>query len=434
MLSPLFLCNVSALRSTMTINEIYDYYLTCTGVSIDSRTVQEGDLFIGISGPNYDGDHYAEAALAKGAKYAVVRNSEITGPQILHSPLGGKATLTQLAIKKRSTLTVPVIALTGSNGKTTTKELLHRVLATTFKTYATTGNLNNHLGVPLTILRSPADIEILVVEMGANHQKEIAHLASIARPTIGLITNIGKAHLEGFGGEEGVYIGKKELYDYIAKNHGVAFVNGDDDKVVKAGQQVDNRVSYTLTDTFSELGISENNTITYSVEDSQIWTTLLTGRYNASNMAAAIAIGKYFDITDSLIHDAICSYHPTNSRSQLIRRKDSIIIMDAYNANPDSMLASLANLVSFSTELPKQAILGEMLELGKASKSEHQRIIDQCHSDVIQATLVGPAWKACDTGGLTWKETVDAVDSDILSGSCTLLKGSRGVKLERLLS
>lgn len=417
----------------MGTDQIYKYYQECTGVSIDSRTVQQGDLFIGISGPNFDGDQYAQIALDNGAKYAVVNNNDIRGTGILQSDLDGVTLLTELARKKRSELTIPVIALTGSNGKTTTKELLHAVLSTTYITHATQGNLNNHLGVPLTILRTPDSAEILLVEMGANHQREIAHLAQIARPTIGLITNIGKAHLEGFGGEEGVYIGKKELFDYLSESNGLAFVNGDDAKVHLASQCVNNRILYAARNTFVHTGTTDENMIHYTVEDQDISYTQLTGLYNLSNIAVAICVGRYFDIHIGDINSAICNYQPTNNRSQLIRRDNTLIIMDAYNANPDSMVASLNNLIEFNTTLSKKAILGEMLELGQSSAAEHQKIIDICHTAQIETILVGKSWRECESRNMEMHDTVDAIPKDVLYGSCTLIKGSRGVKLEKLL-
>lgn len=418
----------------LTVENLYSCYKISTGVSIDTRTLEKGELFIGVSGPNFNGDDYAQQALAKGASFAVVQSKgDSTHEQILHYRAGGIEALRQLAKRRRAEWNIPVIGLTGSNGKTTTKELTAAVLSTTYKTYATTGNLNNHLGVPLTILRAPAGIEVLIVEMGANHQKEIEYLADIVQPTIGLITNIGKAHLEGFGGEEGVFLGKKELFDYLAQTSHLALVNNDDEKVIKAATEVANRIDFKTSMIFEACSDNGANFLRYKVSNQWV-DTQITGSYNYQNMAAAISVARYLDVPEQKIHQAISLYTPANNRSQLIKKENSLIVLDAYNANPDSMLASITNFEGIKTSYEKVAVLGEMLELGSDSKDEHQHIIDYCREKGLRVILMGQSWTPCNTDPYPIYADLSELDSNTLfDNKAVLLKGSRAVGLERLI-
>jgi len=355
----------------MTITQLYNYFKTCTGVSTDTRQITEGCLFVALRGDKFDGNQYAKDALEKGAKYAIVDNSDFAVDNRYLLVDNSLDALQQLAAYHRKQLTIPIIGLTGSNGKTTTKELIAVVLSKKFRTYATKGNLNNHIGVPLTLLAIDNNYEMAVVEMGANHQQEIGLLSQIAQPTHGLITNIGKAHLEGFGGLAGVRKGKGELYDWLASSGGTVFVNGVNETLeVMAGERVfKEKITYLSDDTAPKL-LEDSPLIIYVDGNNNKISTYLTGKYNFENIAAALALGKYFGVSANEANQAVADYSPTNNRSQIIIKGSNTVIMDAYNANPSSMSVAIENFGKLKAER-KMVILGDMLELGEDSPSEH---------------------------------------------------------------
>ncbi|WP_428655222.1 UDP-N-acetylmuramoyl-tripeptide--D-alanyl-D-alanine ligase [Runella sp.] len=370
----------------MTIPQLYDYFRTCTGVSTDTRQIKEGCLFVALRGDKFDGNGYAKDALEKGAKYAIVDNSDVVVDNRYLLVENSLEALQQLAAYHRKQLSIPVIGLTGSNGKTTTKELIAAVLSKKFRTYATKGNLNNHIGVPLTLLAIDETYEIAVVEMGANHQKEIALLSSIAQPTHGLITNVGKAHLEGFGGVEGVKRGKGELYDWLIESGGTVFVNGINATLVEMADQrsFSKRITY-LAGIESPILLEDSPLVIYQDVEGNLVQTHLMGRYNFENIAVALAIGNYFGVPNDLANEAVADYNPTNNRSQIIQKGDNTIIMDAYNANPSSMSAAIENFGRLKAER-KMVILGDMLELGEESPEEHLalgKLVAQQQFDVV---------------------------------------------------
>lgn len=370
----------------MTIPELYDFFCTCTGVSTDTRQIAEGCLFVALRGDKFDGNVYAKDALEKGAKYAIVDNSDAAVDNRYLLVENSLEALQQLAAYHRNQLNIPVVGLTGSNGKTTTKELIAAVLSKKFRTYATKGNLNNHIGVPLTLLAMDSTYEIAVVEMGANHQKEIALLSSISQPTHGLITNVGKAHLEGFGGIEGVKIGKGELYDWLAQSGGTVFVNGINGTLVEMADQriFAERITYLIGDEAPVL-LEDSPLVVYQDAEGDRIKTYLTGKYNFENIAVALAIGQYFGVSNALANQAVAEYNPTNNRSQIIQKGTNTIIMDAYNANPSSMSAAIENFGRLKAER-KMVILGDMLELGEESPEEHLllgKLVAQQHFDVV---------------------------------------------------
>lgn len=381
----------------LSTEQLYHKFLECTGVSTDTRRITPNCLFVALKGANFDGNQFAEQALASGARYVLVddpaivsRNSGMVDPSRYCLVPDSLLALQDLARYHRQTLTFPVIGLTGSNGKTTTKELVAGVLSKNYRTYATVGNLNNHIGVPLTLLALNEQHEMAVVEMGANHQKEIALLCSIAQPTHGLITNVGKAHLEGFGGIEGVRKGKGELYNYLLQNRKTVFINSRD-KVLTAMYR--ERLKAQPLDTPSvqsdpahpgpassgpaifypgelmEL-LQESPVVVYRDAAGQEVTTHLPGRYNFENMLAALAIGDYFGVAREEANRAVADYNPTNNRSQVITKGTNTVLLDAYNANPSSMAAAIQQFAAMPAQR-KVVILGDMYELGNESEAEH---------------------------------------------------------------
>ncbi|MFD1141975.1 UDP-N-acetylmuramoyl-tripeptide--D-alanyl-D-alanine ligase [Larkinella insperata] len=354
----------------ISIPDLYDRYRECAGVSTDTRKITEGCLYVALKGDKFDGNLFANDALEKGARYAVVDNPDVATDSRYLLVDDGLTALQELARHHRNTLTIPVIGLTGSNGKTTTKELILNVLSRKYVTYATQGNLNNHIGVPLTLLALDDHYEMAVVEMGANHQGEIRLLSSIAQPTHGLITNVGKAHLEGFGGIEGVRKGKGELFDFLAETGGTVFVNAQSEVLVAMQKErlFREAIFYQLRDQYEIL--ADNPVVVFKDEAGRVVTTHLTGRYNFDNIAAALSIGKFFGVPAEDANDAVAAYNPTNNRSQVIRKGSNTLLMDAYNANPSSMAAALQNFIKL--DAPKKVvILGDMYELGEESPAEH---------------------------------------------------------------
>ena len=457
----------------MTSKYLYTFFLQHPVISTDTRNIAENSLFFALKGENFDANQFASKALEAGAAYAVIDNPEykINERYILVDDV--LTTLQGLAKYHREQLSVPVIGLTGTNGKTTTKELLNSVLSQHFNTLATQGNLNNHIGVPLSLLAIDKSHEIAIIEMGANHQKEIELLCSIAQPTHGLITNVGKAHLEGFGGVEGVKKGKGELYDYLSKSESpkvrkseseeitrAVFVNSDSAALLEMQQarslqnvifygtnNIDNLIDGHLLENspFLSLEWTNNDTaVTHFVK------TQLTGAYNLDNILAAICIGVYFKLTDDEINKGIESYQPKNNRSQIELTKTNILICDFYNANPSSMIAAIENIGNLDAKR-KVLILGDMFELGKESVAEHEAIIKKTlEAPVDERIFIGKCF--IEAGAKVRKSTIkkdilrrsmfyetadDAINSlkdKPIKDSMILIKASRGMVLERLVT
>lgn len=414
------------------IEFLYSRFLLSDGVSIDTRTIKEGNLFFALKGPNFNANGYASKALELGAAYAIVDEEEyVTDERIILAEDAQKA-LQDLATFHRSRLKRPVLALTGSNGKTTTKELINRVLGTKYITHATKGNLNNHLGVPLTLLHIHPQVEIAIIEMGANHVGEIAELCAFANPTHGLITNIGEAHTELFGGIEGVLRGKSELFDHLRQTKGKAFINLDDFRLENMAKRFANPVLFPSED----LELLDANPYLRIRLGKEVVQTNLVGKYNYGNIAAAVAVGREFGVDDNQILEAITSYIPQNQRSQIIQKDNVTIINDCYNANPTSMKAALDNLVSITGK--KAVILGEMKELQDAVDRHLDigRWIKK--ADFDQVILIGRHMIAAEQllDNAYWFETVEAarpfIEKRSFEGHTVLIKGSRSARLDRV--
>ena len=420
----------------MDIELLYTVWLEARAISTDSRKIVVGSIFFALRGDRFDGNTFATQALELGASYVVVDDESVvvSGDKRYIVVQDVLTSLQQLANKHRSTLSIPVLALTGSNGKTTTKELARNVLSKKFKTHATEGNLNNHIGVPLTILSTPDDAQFLIVEMGANHQGEIDLLCQIAAPNYGMITNIGKAHLEGFGGVEGIKKGKSEMYRYLAQHGGKIFINSDDNVLMSLLPEKVKTIQYEVQ-TLLNL-IDAEPTLKLDYRNVQV-TTQLYGTYNLPNIAFAICVGEYFGVEQAEIIEAISEYTPDNNRSQILKIDTNIIIKDAYNANPSSMVLSIE---SFSKILgPKVVVLGDMLELGEYAPSEHQKIIDLVNDkDFIDVIFIGHQF--CSAGMRKRGNYFENTDLARLyfhtknyKNITILLKGSRGISVEKIL-
>lgn len=423
-----------------TTEELHKYFLSCGTVTTDTRKIESGSLFIALKGERFDANTFAEEALKKGAAYAVVDNPEYKTNDKILLVENGLTALQQLAKYHRHYLGLPVIALTGSNGKTTTKELINAVLSKKYNTTATVGNLNNHIGVPLTLLSFTKDTEIGIVEMGANHKKEIEQLCEIAEPNFGYITNFGKAHLEGFGGVQGVIEGKSELYTYLKTHTKTAFVNLDDPIQDKRTEDM-SRITFAVDEYNCDVRIDQieaNPMVTIKYNGLEIHSNLI-GIYNANNINAAITIGTNFKISEQKIKEAIENYNPNNNRSQLIEKNGNHIIMDAYNANPSSMEAALNNLIQLEGK-SKIAILGDMFELGEESLEEHKKLVEKLsHTPSITTYFIGKNFFAnkISNDHLNFYESFDDFKSYIKKvkpiEKTILIKGSRGMALERTL-
>ncbi len=423
----------------MNIKSIYYHFLECNSICIDTRKLIKNDFFFALKGDNFNGNCFAKEAIKSGAKYALIDEKEYEDKNIFLVKDVLK-TLQELATYHRQKLNVPIITLTGSNGKTTTKELINAVLSKKNVTSATVGNLNNHIGVPLTLLAMTNKTEIGIVEMGANHLKEIEFLCKIALPDFGLITNFGKAHLEGFGSVEGVIKGKSELFDYLKANNKIVFINTDDKKqveqigtypnVITFGSKTDNNciVNYIEADPFVVLKYKK-----------EVIKSKLIGDYNSGNISAAIAIGDYFKIPEIDIKSAIENYSPKNNRSEIIKKGSNEIIMDAYNANPSSMAAAISSFNKL--ERPnKIAFLGDMFELGETSTKEHQKIVDLIEKMKLnEVYLVGANfYKTRSTfKNIRILRSFEDLEQHLLNNkiknSSILIKGSRGMAMERIL-
>lgn len=431
----------------MTIPELYQIYLRFPSIQTDTRKVKPADLFFALKGPNFNGNHFVEEALNKGAAYVIADEAQhikddriILVEQVLE-------TLQQLALYHRkqffgavSGRSIPFIAITGSNGKTTSKELVNAVLSSVYKTYTTEGNLNNHIGIPLTILKVKPDAEMAIIEMGANHQKEIEGYCTYTMPTHGVITNCGKAHLEGFGGVEGIRKGKGELYDYLRLHHGSAFVMWDYDYLQQMSKGIPEVITYG-TKQAGITGFAKNSTgllevsITAGAALPSIKTNLV-GDYNLPNILLAVAIGRYFKVPDEKIKSALENYFPSNSRSQLIEKNGNKIILDAYNANPTSMKAAIENFVNMEGA-DKVLLLGGMMELGTDSQEEHQALVDLIAKykwkDVV---LVGGDFNKTNHSYVYFENAAQAKEwfkKRNYTYSSILIKGSRSTQMEKVL-
>ena len=424
----------------MTVQDLHKLFLECNTVSIDTRKIEKDNMFFALKGDNFDANSFAEEALSKGAKYVVIDNADFYVNDSTLLVENSLETLQKLASYHRDYLNIPIIALTGSNGKTTTKELIQVVLAKKYSTKATKGNLNNHIGVPLTLLSFTSSTEIGIVEMGANHQKEIEFLCSIAKPDYGYITNFGKAHLEGFGGVEGVIKGKSEMYTYLKSNAKTAFVNLDD-KIQEEKTSNIKRITFSQnkkeTDLFIEKVIA-NPFVEIKTLDTTINSHLI-GLYNANNINAAILFGKYFNVQTTEIKSAIESYIPENNRSQLLIKGTNEIILDAYNANPSSMKVALENFIQLDKK-NKIVIIGDMYELGEESVAEHKAIVDFLSSNTdFECHFLGKDFyaNAISKDNFRFYESFDAFSKQFDFLNCKektiLIKGSRGMALERTL-
>lgn len=422
----------------MDINNLYDLYLSSTGICTDTRKLKAGQLYIALKGGNFNGNTFADQALKEGAIAAIVDEPAYEGQQRILVP-DGLSALQELARFHRMQLNIPVIGLTGSNGKTTSKELLVSVLKQRYKVAYTEGNLNNHIGVPLTLLSIPDEAEIAVIEMGANAQKEIEFLCGISLPDIGFITNYGKAHLEGFGGPEGVIKGKSELFDNLRARRKMAWVNYTDPLQMQKSAGIQ-RKTYGA-DAGADFPVypakEHGNFVQIEYQGVQIQSHL-TGAYNFSNLAIAVSLGTHFDLSAQEIKWGIESYRPTNNRSQLEAGQNNTLVKDYYNANPSSMEAALQNFhqVEGNETSGKWVILGDMFELGEYEAEEHQRIADiaegQSYEEVI---LVGKAFASTSGAARKFETTVQALDwleSHLPKGKLILVKGSRGMTLEKL--
>ena len=425
--------------------ELYQHFLKNPIISTDTRNIIPGSIFFALKGDHFNANEFAAEAIEKGAAYAVVDEELHATNEKCLLVEDVLTALQNVASHHREQMNIPVIGLTGSNGKTTSKELVNAVLSERYKTFATFGNLNNHIGVPLSILSITNDVEVAIIEMGANHQKEIELLCTIAQPTHGIITNVGMAHLDGFGGFEGVKKGKAELYAYLKAHNGYTFINRDNtflmemstnaglNKLLYYGKENGNTIKGTLksSDPFIEVEWTNHET-------SSVVKTNLTGSYNFENILAAICIGDFFDMQPEEINSGLAKYEPKNNRSQLTKTDHNTVICDFYNANPSSMAAALNNISALSAE-QKTAVLGDMFELGPESVAQHELIAKQAAaSGLDQAIFIGKYFYALkdQLEGVFFETPTEAANylqEKPIKNHLVLLKGSRGMKLENLL-
>lgn len=431
----------------ISLQELYTFFLKAElKICTDTRKVENGALFFALKGANFNANEFAAKAIELGCSKAIVDDESYANGSHIYFVKDVLKTLQDLANYHRQHFNIPVLGITGSNGKTTNKELIHAVLSMKYNTLATLGNLNNHIGVPLTLLRMNASHEFAIIEMGANHQGEIAELCDIAEPDFGLITNIGKAHLEGFGGIEGVKKGKSELYKYLRSTGHKAFVNGDDETLYSLAFEND-KITYGVKKLYDVIGkdcsddehVSFKFTTRYGDKDwnkIKLIRTQIIGAYNFINCLTAVCVGNYFKVENEAIKTALENYLPNMNRSQLIKTSRNIVILDAYNANPNSMKAAIDNFANFPAET-KLVLLGDMFELGEYSKEEHQKLVDLLKVHQFKnVLLVGKEFCALNEpefrSFLTTEECKDYVQLLKLKANTVLIKGSRGMKMEIL--
>lgn len=426
----------------MELTELYEIFKKYPQVQTDSRKVQKGDLYFALKGERFNGNSFVQQALDNGAAYCIVDEEAAVRNEQCILVKDVLTTLQALALEHRRQFQIPIIAITGSNGKTTTKELILQVLSAKYKTYATEGNLNNHIGVPLTLLKIKPDAEMALIEMGANHQNEIAFYCTIAEPTFGLITNVGKAHLEGFGGLEGVRRAKGELFDYIRDSDGYVFINKDLPYLSEMAEGIVKQVSYGTSnaEVIAKPIEGKDGMLKFAVLSSGMEASIqtqLVGDYNLPNALAAITIGNFFDLNIDEIKLALESYVPSNSRSQLLQKGTNTLILDAYNANPSSMKLAVENLSRTETEKTKWLFLGAMKEMGSESKAEHCALVALAENLGFQhVVLVGKEFDGVETSFQryeTSEQVLEWLKENPLTDSYVLIKGSRGSKMEVVL-
>ncbi|MGB0521751.1 MAG: UDP-N-acetylmuramoyl-tripeptide--D-alanyl-D-alanine ligase [Flammeovirgaceae bacterium] len=421
------------------IDQIYSLFQASTGVSTDTRNLKGGELFIALKGPNFNGNQFAQKALDAGVSAVLVDEADYVIDDRVVLVQDGLKALQDLAHHHRMQFNIPVIAITGSNGKTTTKELLYGICSNYFTTWATAGNFNNHIGVPLTLLAMPTNTELAIIEMGDNQLGDVTELCEIAHPTHGLITNIGKDHIEGFGSFEGNIRAKSELFHYLIQHQGVPFIHSADPILKNMAKRFRNPIFYGSVGDFSNLTFLETNPfIKYKTESGQVIQTQLFGKYNFDNIQTVACIGKFFNIPAPLIHQAIQEYTPKNNRSQIIEKATATIILDAYNANPSSMKAALESLDAIDTDRYKIAILGDMLELGRISKVEHKEMVELAKQlPIHQVLFCGKEFYQVQDGQQLFfehkSELEDYLRTHPIENAFVLMKGSRGIGLETLL-
>jgi UDP-N-acetylmuramoyl-tripeptide--D-alanyl-D-alanine ligase len=414
----------------MEIKALYDIFLQSAGVCTDTRTLKKNQLFFALKGENFDGNRFALQALEKGASYAVAgEDLEAEDPRLIKVP-DTLETLKALAAYHRRQLRIPVIGLTGTNGKTTTKELIKTALGAAYRVSATEGNLNNEIGVPLTVLKIGPRAQIAIVEMGASHPEDLKPLLAVAQPNLGLITNVGKAHLEGFGSYEGVKHAKGLLYDYLKEHDGVVFANADDPVLQEMlAQRGLEAIGYTK----EGIKVKADPFLEMEWEDASLQTQLV-GAYNAANVLAALKLAWYFDVPREDALQAIASYIPSNNRSQLVKTEKNTLIVDAYNANPSSMGVALDNLAQMKGR--KVAMLGDMRELGADAAAEHNRIVARLEG--LEAYLVGEEFTRAAAGKpyktfATFSDLAKYLEEHPLEGCTILLKGSHSIQMEKII-
>ena len=424
----------------MTISELYELFIHHPKVTTDSRNCPRGSIFFALKGEKFDGNKFAEKALATGCSYAVIDNPEYVSGERTILVENVLKTLQQLAHRHRKAVGCPIIGITGTNGKTTTKELLAAVLSTKYNLLYTEGNLNNHIGVPLTLLRLNHEHEMAVIEMGASHPGDIKELVDIVHPDYGIITNVGQAHLEGFGSFEGVIRTKGELYDYIRHSKGKIFINQDNKYLTDIAKGIE-QITYGSDETAFAWGCVESSNPYLTFEwrqQGKIHTveTHLIGNYNLTNALAAIAVGRYFKIPAERISRAIATYEPTNNRSQLKKTEKNELIIDAYNANPSSMRVALENFASMPVS-PKAVILGDMRELGPTSDELHAEIVELIKAGKYDKVfLCGEHFQKTGKGFATYATTAELINTlrrNPLTGYHILIKGSHGMALEKTI-
>jgi UDP-N-acetylmuramoyl-tripeptide--D-alanyl-D-alanine ligase len=424
----------------MAIESLYEKFLESRKVSTDTRKIEPGSIFFALRGPNFNANEFAEQALAKGALYAVVDDVDFAKNEQCLLVSNVLDTLQALAKHHRKQLTIPVIGLTGSNGKTTSKELVHAVLSKKYKTFATQGNLNNHIGVPLSILSIDSSIEVAVIEMGANHLGEIALLSSIANPTHGFITNIGKAHIGTFGGFENIIRGKSELYQHLLAGDGTVFINSQNHILANMAKRFKNPVFYpNAGDYYHCTLVDASPFVRIKAENGEEIQTQLVGSYNFENIAAALCLGKYFGVEAKEANKAIAGYLPANMRSQLVKKGSNTIILDAYNANPSSMAAAIENLAGMNAK-KKIAIVGDMFELESEAEAEHTaigRLLRDKNLDSVYlcGSLMEAAAKELPSARHFYKkdELIQELKAHPVNDAVILVKASRGIGLESVV-
>lgn len=426
----------------MDIQSLYNIFQQFPVICTDTRNIAPNSIFVALKGANFNGNAFATNALQQGAAYAIIDEAKYATDDRLILVEDALKTLQDLAHHHRQQFQIPFIGITGTNGKTTTKELIHAVLSSTFKTVATKGNLNNHIGVPLTILSIPKDTEMAIIEMGANHQYEIEGYCKVANPNFAIINNVGKAHLEGFGSLEGVKKAKGELYDYIRENNGTLFINNDLEYLIEMSTGIDSRISYGTNAPVDILGkvINEGTFLKFAILNhlnETIIATQLVGHYNFPNALAAVAVGLHFGIDIDTISVALENYTPSNSRSQLIKSESNEIILDAYNANPTSMKMAIENMIDIKSTKQKYLLLGAMKELGTTSIEEHQMLIDKLVAAKLKnVILVGTEFSSLQNPFPSFENitlAIEFIKSNPIIEAIILVKGSNSIHMDKIV-